>query len=262
MKIKDEILKVLNNNIILNRIPQIFLPHTDIEELDISDIINLCIPVINGKYYDQLGKKTESIEQYKDYVENIEDLDKWNKLKEIYKNMEDTGLISRNDKIYMYNIKKSFRFDYIDWEDREWIYSLIEYLFILCIEDIHILNIELEMIKLKKEESNNKNITKDHKNIIETYNIKRSDILVNRIKPKYTLDQFADKLMKQIANKDEIANKDTNKNDIANKDKEENKDKDENKEEIEIKEDLSNIRMKDEINDDRHINKGNTDNVG
>lgn len=265
MEIKEEILKILTKNKTSNlKISHLLLHntqlhHTDIEELDISDILYLCIPVINGKYHDQLGNKKESIEQYEDFIINIEDLNKWNKLSEIFKNMEDTGLISRNDKIYMYNIKKYFRFDYIDWEDREWIYSLIEYLFILCIEDIHILKIEIEMMKLSKnvddEKRNVKNVddvkhvddVKNAENILTVRNIKRNDILVNRIKPKYTLDQFANKLMKQIEKKGKSSV---------------NEDLYEKEDEREIEEDISNMRMKDEINDERHVSKGNTDNVG
>ncbi|EEQ82308.1 hypothetical protein NCER_101003 [Vairimorpha ceranae BRL01] len=241
MNLKEEIVKVLNNRPINNLFPYITLDCNDFENLDCNDFLLLCISIVNAKFYEQNNKKEESIAEYTNFIFYIDDIfcldneSKNNKkiarLSKIYSNVKCNKNISRTDKIYMYNIKKSFKFHFIDWEDQEWLLSLLEYFYILSIENIYFLQLELSFQEIKKEHSP-----------VQAKIVKRNDLLTNRIKPKYTLEEFGEKLSKKIEERMKI------KAPVANETKDEEVD-------------ISVLRKNDELKDQKHNTRGNTDNV-
>ncbi|WUR03742.1 uncharacterized protein VNE69_06063 [Vairimorpha necatrix] len=259
VNIKEEIISVLNNKPPSKYIFFFQYDKYKLNDLDSRDLLDFSIPFLNGKYLETQNRKQESIEEYENYMFYIEDL----------KDQEKYNIKSRNDKIKMYKIKKSFRFDFIDWDDKEWILSLLEYLYVVSIETVNYLKLEIIFQEMRQKEEqedfhrkiNNSKKTLTYKNIEridkidETHNstgdkthnyknierniINRKDMLKNRIQPKYTLDQFAEKLLKNINERPEIEKK-----------------------EEEREKDLEELRRQDEINDERHNTRGNTENIG
>ncbi|EQB61105.1 hypothetical protein NAPIS_ORF01318 [Vairimorpha apis BRL 01] len=133
----------------------------------------------------------------------------------------------------MYHIKRNFKFDLIDWEDKNWLNLLLEYFYVLCLEDKYYIELEIE---IKSVQNKNNNLTIKAVDYLTKNNYVRQNLLKTRIKPKYTLEEFGIKLAKKINNRQL---------EVVSEDKEET---------------IESLRFKDELKDEMHFSKGNTDN--
>ncbi|EQB60884.1 hypothetical protein NAPIS_ORF01546 [Vairimorpha apis BRL 01] len=95
--------------------------------------------------------------------------------------------------------------------------------------------IELE-IEIKSVQNKNNNLTIKAVDYLTKNNYVRQNLLKTRIKPKYTLEEFGIKLAKKINNRQL---------EVVSEDKEET---------------IESLRFKDELKDEMHFSKGNTDN--
>jgi hypothetical protein len=125
---------------------------------------------------------------------------KFNSLKVI--NEVKSGILNREDKIYMYNRIKEFKIDFIDWGDREYIENLLRICFYKAV--IHYRSIITEQQVLKKAESIEEAqkaptaftmMPCGHLNPLKDV---RKELLKRRINPTMTLDEYADSLMEKM----------------------------------------------------------------
>merc|ERR1712080_240770 len=217
-----------------------------IEEMNSDDIPLLTIPFVNAYNFN-------SFEMYLNFVEDIENLgfledhlkigidfkelkNKKTENKEFLSFIE----ITREKKLSHFSFKSSFKSLPINFT-KEYNKAILTYLYILAIENINFIQFKIG----KESSSRREEPTKKHKiKFVEVPKNSRIDFFKNRNKPTMTLDEFADKIEKEIEEREENMNKIVNFNNL-----------------YELKEDtLVELRKKDEFNDDKI--DGNTYNRG
>ncbi|KAF9763257.1 hypothetical protein NGRA_1394 [Nosema granulosis] len=277
MDLKTNIFLELNRKQRSSLLKTVDFENCSLEDISTIDLPFIAVSYLNASLYDSWNNKQEAIDSYNEYNYLVESL----------------GVVvpfcvsTREDKIKVYSKKKSFSYHFIDWEDRDWLMKLLEYFYILSCESLNFLKHEL---KLKDEHEHEHKQEHEHKHKqehkqehehkhaypLKTYKIdnpplyeegvvkeclakhqhvennfilpevkfNRKDLLRRRINPKYSLEEFGDVLVERL----EI---------LKNLEKplkinleEENR--------ISLEE----LRKQDEEKDDRHIQKGNTKNVG
>lgn len=261
MDIRNQIFLELHNKprtILLKDLDYDFGP---LEEISTIDLPFLTIPYLNASLMDRGSKKEEAMALFTEYIQLVE------------KYFTPIRINTREDKIRIYNLKQSFTFDYIDWEDREWLVRLLEYFYIKSLETLRFLKLEphsgssglsssglsssglsssgissrkIEIRKINSinstgiEDSTNTKDSKDLSRLVYgDVSFRRSDLLRRRINPKYSLEEFGDLLVERLKKQSVAA-----------------QEKVVEEEEQTLKE----LRERDEERDDQE--KGNTKNVG
>ncbi|EOB11526.1 hypothetical protein NBO_1103g0001 [Nosema bombycis CQ1] len=230
MDLKSQIVSELHGTkryTILNQVDYDFGP---LEEISTIDLPFLTIPFLNGRVFYNFYNKEESLDCFLEFNCLLEGL----------------GLISpvlkaacssraREDKIKIYNLKRSFTYHFIDWEDREWVIKLLEYFYILSSEEIYFLKEEknlpkssdqkdikhFEVIKIGNEsEYKSEMVDLNREGLVTaphpitslqsnffiehtllnktTVKFNRKDLLKRRINPKYTLEDFGDVIAERL----------------------------------------------------------------
>lgn len=220
MLLKQQIINVLYKSHIPSKIehPQL---HNNKDDYTNEDLLNICIYFINGKYYHQENDLENAKTEFNFFLLFVESF------------VTKLNVSKREDKIKMYHIKRNFKFDLIDWEDKNWLNLLLEYFYVLCLEDKYYIELEIE---IKSVQNKNNNLTIKAVDYLTKNNYVRQNLLKTRIKPKYTLEEFGIKLAKKINNRQL---------EVVSEDKEET---------------IESLRFKDELKDEMHFSKGNTDN--
>lgn len=193
MDIKELIVRVLENKDIgvINWEPCIEGDRMDLHEISTTDMLNYTIPYIKGVVSDKTENKSDALKLFKEYCEDCE-----------YLNLvgEETMALcrggGRDNKIKLWRKTKEFRYDFIDWEDREWVMKLVEYFYIMSMKNIEHLNREIMLLQSKSDKSPRRNegmecIRVDSRGKIE-------NVLVGGNNPTMTLDEFAEKIMAGI----------------------------------------------------------------
>ncbi|EPR78918.1 hypothetical protein SLOPH_1683 [Spraguea lophii 42_110] len=173
---------------------EIYSSNELVEDLSLDSLYTLTQSLI-------IGIKTNNIFYYKNFFEELEHLqivDK--KFIQIKNNILEGKMYNRDDKIFVYEIKQNFKKSNIDWESRYWAIELLKYLYIKGIDIMDMMNKEKEIQKYKdikiKPKEGMKVVQLTDKNI-------RTEIFRNRNNPTMTLEEFSDKIMKNIeANKE------------------------------------------------------------
>ncbi|ELA42311.1 uncharacterized protein VICG_00711 [Vittaforma corneae ATCC 50505] len=112
-----------------------------------------------------------------------------------------SGKLARNDKIHIHNRIMNFRFDHIDWEDKDFLKEMMKFCFYKALLLIRTLINEDSIHKLSdnppEENATPTQIYKlmpcGHLNPIE---LKRRDLLKRRLDPTQTLDEYVESLLK------------------------------------------------------------------
>lgn len=211
-------------------------PSEGLDEISTADLLNYTIPYIKGVMSDGAGIKEKALEFFDEYCEDCEYLNIVNK--EVIRLCKDIYMLSRDAKIVLATKLSRFRFDYIDWDDREWIVDLLEYFYIKAAKNIEYLKREMVLVEgAGKDKEKNDGI----ECIRIDENGRRSSMLVNRIKPTMTLEEFADKLVSGIEEKK-----------VSSFDEESSSEKYSREE----------LLKKDEKNDSKSADRGNTVGMG
>ncbi|EOB15442.1 hypothetical protein NBO_4g0070 [Nosema bombycis CQ1] len=276
MDLKSQIVTELHGtkrHTILNQVDYDFGP---LEEISTIDLPFLTIPFLNGRVYYNFNNKKESLDCFLEFKSLLEGL----------------GLISpvlkaacssraREDKIKIYNLKRSFTYHFIDWEDREWVIKLLEYFYILSSEEIYFLKEEknlpkssdqkeikhFEVIKIgNKSEYKSEMVDLNREGLITAPQPKPQSTAASQ--PNFFIEHtLLDKTTVKFNRKDLLKRRINPKytlEDFGDVIAERLKKLEEMpKIKPDIKEKtLKEIREKDEEKDEKHVNKGNTERMG
>ncbi|KAM0671566.1 hypothetical protein CWI42_020530 [Ordospora colligata] len=164
-----------------------------LNDMEIDDILECVISYIHGVSSDRAGRKEDALRLFNEYCADCE------YLKLVCKEtIEMCRKKEREGRIRIQNKMREFRFEVIDWEDREWVMKLIEYFYVMGMKNVEHLNAEIELLE-KSDECRASN-----QSGIECVRIDESgraeNMLVRRNKPTMSLDEFADKLMASMKN--------------------------------------------------------------
>ncbi|TBU19944.1 hypothetical protein CWI38_0166p0010 [Hamiltosporidium tvaerminnensis] len=246
MEISNILEKILNKEKVISikmNLERNYSLNESVEEMSDNALLCMSIYFIQGYLISDTDKE-ECIEFYKRYCEEVEYYRIINK--SLIKIKENTvkQRITRDQKLFLYNFKKEFREIQRIWDNREYIFSVLKYLYILAFEEIYFLLHEREIIKAlkeEKEEFQNKEI-----NIIRVDERgKRSSVMVNRNKPTMDLDEFADREILRMRENSE------NQKEIQKNDSESGEE-----------ENLEELRRLDELKDEIFNKRGNTYGMG
>lgn len=244
MSIKDLIISILEGREV--RIVDVVQPmeqrsqNESLYEIPTTDLLNYTIPYIKGVVSDRSDAKERALELFGEYCEDCEYLNLVDKdVVRICK--ESIRLFNRDSRIALAKRLNNLRFDYVDWEDREWIIGLVEHFYIKAMRSIEYLKKEMALAQGKNRDR------AVESNGIECIRIdtkgRRENILISRIEPTVTLEEFADKLM---------ANMSETKINASSLEEESSSEKYSREE----------LMKKDEENDSKNINRGNTLGMG
>lgn len=117
------------------------------------------------------------------------------------------GILNRNDKIFMFNKIKEFQYDFIDWDDKEYLKDLLKVCFYKALLLYRTLQSE-ELISKKSESYDELSVKPTaftlmpcgHLNPISKI---RKELFKRRINPNMTLDEYADKIMKELRERED-----------------------------------------------------------
>ncbi|ADM11032.1 uncharacterized protein Eint_020310 [Encephalitozoon intestinalis ATCC 50506] len=240
MNIKELIVRVLENRDIeaVGEMQYTEGDGEDLHELSTSDLLNCTSPYIRGVVNDKVGNKYEGLKLFKEYCEDCEYL----KLVE-EETIELCRTSGRDNKIKLWRKIREFRYDFIDWEDREWIMRLLEYFYIMSMKNIEHLNREIMLLQEKKDKESYK------KKGIECIKVdsqgRISDFLARRNSPTMTLDEFAEKIMLGMEKGPSTSSREEEPEDSSSN----NLSREE-------------LLKRDEERDEKEINRGNTTRMG
>ncbi|AFN82505.1 hypothetical protein EROM_020300 [Encephalitozoon romaleae SJ-2008] len=240
MDIKELIVRVLENRDIgmINWEVYIEGDRVDLHELSTADILKYTFPYIKGVVNDKAGNKYDGLKLFKEYCEDCE-----------YLNLvgEETVALcrggGRDNKIKLWRKTKEFRYDFIDWEDREWVMKLIEYFYIMSMKNIEHLNREIMLLQNKSDKNPRGNegmecIRVDSRGRVE-------NVLVGRNDPTMTLDEFAEKIMAEMDKDSSLPPQDETSSTSSDDDPSREK-----------------LLKRDDERDEREISRGNTTRMG
>ncbi|KAH9412071.1 hypothetical protein HK407_02g02950 [Ordospora pajunii] len=164
-----------------------------LSDMGIDDILGCVIPYLHGVASDRAGRKEDALRLFSEYCADCEYLKLVpEETMEICRKREREGRIRMQSKI------RGFRFEVIDWEDREWVMNLIEYFYVVGMKNIEHLNAEIGLAERREE------CGASNRAGIECVRIDESgraeNMLVRRNKPTMSLDEFADRLMASMKN--------------------------------------------------------------
>lgn len=179
-KIKESIAQFLQTGetIPIQISDDFFSYNENIDEFTTNNLLYLTAYFING-----YKKENDHLKQFINIVKHFNIV--FTEILKIHEKLNETNEYERNDKLFLYNYKKEFKNTRIDFEDREYVMKLINYFFILSFEELFMVNYEMEIKKYVK------------KDIQKTADVKRP-LLVRRIKPTMSLDDYADMIMKHV----------------------------------------------------------------
>jgi hypothetical protein len=219
--------------------PERYSHNEDLDEISTAALYDFTFPYIKGAIADRQSNMAEALRCFREYCDECG-----------YLKLVSTGTIElcrrfsrtrdRSDKIALLNVLGRFKYSYIDWEDREWAIALLEHLYIRATQSIIHLEAEMRLSEHKvcvAEEREMECIRIDTRG-------NRENVLVRRNNPEVTLDEFADRIMANIAKAEAGREAPSN---------EEGSTEEESREE--------GIR-KSEFNDEKHIRRGNTRGMG
>lgn len=121
----------------------------------------------------------------------------------------DVKMEGRNAKIEARVFKNDFLKLEIDLEDYTYIQELFKYLFILAVEDLQFIRTqeEIEIYKKNKPLNEEEFPLKETFRCIQVDNTGRKELLVRRIKPTMSLDEYADMVMDNLRKREEYEKK-------------------------------------------------------
>lgn len=185
MDLKTAISKILNKK--FDTSTQVLFPE---EPLGTTPSILLMIPYIRGL-------QTRKAEHFQNYIEEIK----------YYGLVEDFRFKSRDDKIKLKKFQQDFLATTIDYESEEWLLNMLRYFYILAVEEIKYINIEDEICRYRKDNSyihnnryNTANMLNDteHLKCIQINDNGRKELLVRRIEPSLSLEEYSEKVMDRL----------------------------------------------------------------
>ncbi|CAD25069.1 hypothetical protein [Encephalitozoon cuniculi GB-M1] len=240
MDIKDLIVRILEGRDIgvTGEIQSMEGDVGDPHEIPTNDLLKYTAPYIKGTVSDKDGNRAEALDLFKEYCEDCEYLGLVGR--ETVELCKGNG---RDNKMRLWRKAKEFKYDFIDWDDREWVMKLLEYFYVLSMRNIEHLSRE---IMLLRDTDDRKPSGRDGIECIRVDSRGRiENMLVKRNNPTMTLDEFADKIMSSMektgapsAEEDESSSTSSDKHS------------------------RSELLKRDEERDEREINRGNTTGVG
>lgn len=170
-------------------------PNESLYEIPTGDLLNYTVPYIRGAASDRPESREKSLEYFSEYCDDCEYLGLVDKeVVELCR--ENSRAYNREARIRLANRLGRFRFGHVDWDDREWVVGLVEHLYIRAMKNIEYLRKEMELSENRGSEGH------ERKDGVECIRIdtrgRRERMLVNRIEPTLTLEEFADKLLSNM----------------------------------------------------------------
>lgn len=162
----------------------------DVDEIPTGDLLLHAIPFIRGVRSDRAGDREEALDLFREFCADCEYLGLVDR--EV---VRVCGMHGRENRIWMAYRLGRFRFDCADWDSREWVLELLEHLYIRSMRGIEHLQREMELAGMSREDDG-------ERKGIECVRIdeggRRENMLVSRIVPTMSLEEFADKVMGEV----------------------------------------------------------------
>ncbi|ELQ76407.1 hypothetical protein THOM_0594, partial [Trachipleistophora hominis] len=185
MDIKTAITQIIRKEFV----PQAHVTFPEVP-LSAEPSILLAIPFIKGV-------QTRKREYFQNYADEIK----------YYGLVDDYRFETRDDKIKIRELKQHFLRKEIQFEDEEWIVELLRYFYILAVEEMKYLEVEQRLNAYGAVHGSGRGIELEGGSgtsrvqplrCIQIDGDERKELLVNRIKPTLTLEEYSERILKRM----------------------------------------------------------------